>query len=60
MKKTRICIVHQLEKTKYNFMVVNPDKLTSSEVEKIKMAMGLIWFLLFFLLTLTQLWDSAS
>jgi hypothetical protein len=29
-----------LEKTKHHFMVLNPDKLNSSEVEKIKMVMG--------------------
>ena len=40
MKKTRITIVHQLEKTQHHFMVVNPDKLTCSEVNTIKMAMG--------------------
>ena len=40
MKKTKISITHQLEKTKHHFMVVNPDKLTSSEVERIKKAMG--------------------
>lgn len=40
MKKTRIEITHQAEKTKHHFMVVNPEKLTSSEVEKIKKAMG--------------------
>jgi hypothetical protein len=40
MKKTRISITHQVEKTQHHFMVVNPDKLTSSEVENIKMAMG--------------------
>jgi hypothetical protein len=40
MKKTRITIRHQIEKTQHHFMVVNADCLTSSEVEKIKMAMG--------------------
>jgi hypothetical protein len=40
MKKTRITIVHQVEKTKHHFMVVNPDKLYTSEVERIKKAMG--------------------
>ena len=40
MKKTRITITHQVEKTQHHFMVVNPDKLTSSEVEKIKMVKG--------------------
>ncbi len=36
MKKTRITITHQLEKSQHHFMVVNPDKLTSLEVDKIK------------------------
>ncbi len=40
MKKIRIEITHQLEKTQHHFMVVNPDKLTSLEVEKIKKEMG--------------------
>lgn len=40
MKKIRITIAHQLEKTQHLFMVVNPDKLTSSEVDRIKKAMG--------------------
>jgi hypothetical protein len=40
MKKTRITITHNLEKTQYHFMVCNPDKLTSSEVELIKWEMG--------------------
>ncbi len=40
MKKTRITISHQLEKNQHHFMVVNPDKLTSSEVDRIKKAMG--------------------
>ncbi len=40
MKKTRITITHQLEKTQHHFMVVNPDKLTSSEVDIIKNEMG--------------------
>ena len=40
MKKTRIAITHQLEKTQHHFMVVNPDKLTSSEVDRIKKVMG--------------------
>ena len=40
MKKTRISITHNLEKTQHHFMVVNPDKLSSSEVEKIKKVMG--------------------
>ena len=40
MKKTKISITHQIEKTQHHFMVVNPDKLTISEVAKIKMVMG--------------------
>jgi hypothetical protein len=40
MKKTRITITHQLEKSQHHFMVVNPDKLSSSEVERIKLEMG--------------------
>lgn len=40
MKKTRITIAHQLEKTKHHFTVVKPDKLTSVKVNKIKKEMG--------------------
>lgn len=40
MKKTRISITHQVEKTQHHFMVVNPDKLTNLEVDRIKRAMG--------------------
>lgn len=40
MKKTRITITHQIEKNKHVFFVGNPDKLISSEVERIKMTMG--------------------
>lgn len=40
MKKTRITITHQIEKTKHHFKVMNPDKLTCSEVDRIKKAMG--------------------
>ena len=40
MKKVKIKITHQLEKTEYEFLVVNPDKLTSVEVEHIKLEMG--------------------
>lgn len=40
MKKTRITITHQVEKTKHHFMVENPDKLTNSEVDRIKKEMG--------------------
>lgn len=38
--KTRITITHQIEKTKHHFKVMNPDKLTCSEVDRIKKAMG--------------------
>ncbi len=34
MKKQRITITHQLEKTKHVFLVVDPDKL--SQIEKIR------------------------
>jgi hypothetical protein len=40
MKKTRITITHQLEKTQHHFIVVNPDKLSSSDVDRIKRVMG--------------------
>ena len=40
MKKTRITITHQLDKTQHHFMVVNPVELSSSEVDKIKRVMG--------------------
>jgi hypothetical protein len=40
MKKTRITITHQLEKNQHHFMVGNPDKLSSLEVDKIKKEMG--------------------
>jgi hypothetical protein len=40
MKKTKISITHQLEKTKHHFMVINPNKLNTSEVERIKNVMG--------------------
>lgn len=40
MKKTRITITHQIEKTQHDFMVGNPDKLTNKEVIKIKKVMG--------------------
>jgi hypothetical protein len=40
MKKIRITITHQLEKTQHYFLVVNPDELTSSEVDRIKKVMG--------------------
>lgn len=38
MKKTRITITHNLEKTQHHFVVENTDKLTSSEVDRIKKA----------------------
>lgn len=38
LKKTRITITHQLEKTKHHFLVVNPDNLTFLEVNRIKKA----------------------
>jgi len=40
MKKTRITITHQIEKTQHHFMVLNPHKLNNKEVERIKKAMG--------------------
>lgn len=40
MKKTRITITHQVEKTQHHFMVCNPDNLTSSEVNRIKKEMS--------------------
>jgi hypothetical protein len=40
MKKKKITIVHQIEKTQHNFMVVNPDLLTSIEIDRIKKKMG--------------------
>lgn len=40
MKKTRISITHNLEKTQHHFMVVNPDKLNFLEVDIIKREMG--------------------
>jgi hypothetical protein len=36
MKKTRITITHQLEKTQHHLMVLNPDKLTISKVNWIR------------------------
>ena len=39
MKKTRITITHQLERTQHHFIVVNPDKLTSLEVDRVKKTM---------------------
>jgi hypothetical protein len=40
MKKTKIEITHQIEKTEHLFYVINPDKLNSFEVERIKKGMG--------------------
>lgn len=40
MKKKKITITHNLEKTQYHFTVLNPFKLSSSEVEMIKAEMG--------------------
>lgn len=40
MKKTKISITHQLEKTKHHFMFINSNKLSTSEVERIKKEMG--------------------
>jgi hypothetical protein len=41
MKKTRISITNNLEKNQHYFMVENPDKLTSLEVDRIKEEMGI-------------------
>jgi hypothetical protein len=35
MKKTRITIMHQLEKTKHVFLVQDPNRLTQREKERI-------------------------
>jgi hypothetical protein len=40
MKMTQITISHQLEITQHHFIVENPDKLTSLEVDRIKEEMG--------------------
>ena len=40
MKKNRITITHQLEKTKHVFYVTNPEKLSRNEVERIVKSMG--------------------
>lgn len=40
MKKTRISITHNLEKTQHHFEVENPDKLNFLEVDMIKNEMG--------------------
>ncbi len=41
MKKTRITITHQLDKTKHIFLVENPDKLSRIESERIMLKMGI-------------------
>jgi hypothetical protein len=40
MKRTKIKITHQLEKTVHHFLVGDPNKLTNIEVERIKEKMG--------------------
>lgn len=40
MKKTRITILHQLEKTKHVFMVLDPNRLTQKEKERIMAKMN--------------------
>ena len=40
MKKTKISITHNLEKTQHHFEVVNPDKLNFFEVDIIKNEMS--------------------
>lgn len=40
MKKTRITITHQLEKTKHVFMVLDPNRLTQKEKERIMAKMN--------------------
>ncbi len=40
MKKTRITITHQLEKTKHTFLVFDPDKLSQIEKERIMAKMN--------------------
>jgi hypothetical protein len=40
MKKTRITITHQLEKTKHTFLVLDPDKLSQIEKERIMAKMN--------------------
>ncbi len=44
MKKTRITITHQLEKSQHHFMVGNPDKLTCLEVDRVKRKWALKWY----------------
>ena len=40
MKKTRITITHQLEKTKHVFMVLDPNRLTQKEKDRIMAKMN--------------------
>ena len=40
MKKTRITIIYQLEKTKHIFMVKDPNRLTQREKERIMTKMN--------------------
>ena len=40
MKKTKIKIKHQLEKTDHDFWVENPNRLSVEEIEEIKLEMG--------------------
>lgn len=40
MKKKRITIMHQLEKTKHVFMVLDPNRLTQKEKERIMAKMN--------------------
>jgi hypothetical protein len=41
LKRTRITIVHQIEKSQHHFVVDNPDKLNISEVNRIKKVMAM-------------------
>ena len=40
--KMKITITHQLEKTVHHFLVADPNKLSSEEVENIKIEMGVV------------------
>lgn len=40
MKKKKIKITHQEEKTVHHFLIENPDRLKPTEVERIKLNMG--------------------
>ena len=40
MKKTKITIKHQLEKSDHHFLVMDPNKLSYKEVERIKEKMN--------------------